>query len=56
MIDTFSTKKKKKPKEIFPPALLLECKGTVSHTRSRAQCCCNCGEYAHYELNHHLPF
>ena len=29
---------------------------SMSHARSRAQRCCYCGEYAHYELNHHFPF
>ena len=56
MIDTFSTKKKKEPKEIFPPALPLECKGTVSHARSRAQRCAQCGEDTYQYLNHHFPF
>ena len=55
MIDTFSTKKKK-PKEIFPPALPLEVNRSMSHAASRAQRCAQCGEDTYQYLNHHLPF
>ena len=37
---------KKEPKGFSPPALFL----------FRPQRRCYCGEYAHYELNHHFPF
>ena len=54
MIDTFSTKKKK-PKEISPPALPLEVKWSVPHAASCAQRCAQCGEDTYQYLNHHLP-
>ena len=51
---------KKEPKGFSPPALFLfrpsKTERSMSHARSRAQRCCYCGEYAHYELNHHFPF
>ncbi len=51
---------KKEPKGFSPPALFLfrpsKTERSMSHARSRAQRCCYCGEYAHYELNHRLPF
>ena len=56
MIDTFSTKKKKKPKEIFLRLSSLEVNRSMSHAASCTQRCAQCGEDTYQYLNHHLPF